>query len=218
MKIVAEAGINWNTLEEAKLMIEKAKEVNIDYVKFQLFNTDIIRNNTLYGVLRTRILNKEAATELFDYGKDIEQPVFFTPMFLEAVDWCIEMDVPIIKIRFDDRYNIHLIRKILDTDKRIIMSTDRQYESLGLVMSNKDRIDFLLCVPDYPASAEDYKLDASTFQFFSGISDHTSDLELAHKALQFGANILEKHVKLDDNGIEKNWSVTFEEITERLKI
>lgn len=196
-------------------MIRQSKAVHAAFTKFQLYSWSEIKDDP--GLIRDHeqeiMLTRDTAKELFEYGKQINQKVFFTPMYLEAVDICEEIGVDLYKIRCADRHNITLIRKVLDTDKRIIMSIDRQYEPSGLVLTHTHRIDFLLCVPKYPASVADYMLNKSTFNHFSGISDHTPNLELARQALKTHYDIIiEKHVKLNDTCIEKNWSVSFSEL------
>jgi len=209
MKIIAECGVNWRSLEEAFLMIKKAKEVGCWAAKFQLFKPSQIDKKLPLDLY----LTKEDAKLLFVYGKSIGQEVFFTPMFLEAVEWCEEIGVNYYKVRYKDRSNFNLINKIKDTLKPYFRSINNDY-SVGI-----DEIP-LFCIPKYPAKLIDYLFEGSNE--YRGISDHTSDLELLklfYEKYEGWDNdrYFEKHVKLDDDCIESDWSVTFEALAEVLK-
>jgi hypothetical protein len=70
----------------------------------------------------------------------------------------------------------------------------------------------LECVPEYPASVDQYELVDPKFQ---GISDHTPNLDLYLRALEKpNLKWFEMHVCLDDNCYERAWSKTFDEIEE----
>ena len=209
-EIVAECGVNWNTMEDAFEMIRQSKLAHASYTKFQIFNEETIKDSPLQKELTPLILTKEDVQDLYDYGKEIEQSVFFSCMFEESVDWCEEIGVNIYKIRFADRYDYDLIYKVLATHKQVLMSIDLDYRAMEF--DHNHRITFLYVVPQYPANEKDYIFTQSTFKYFSGISDHTPGLEVAKKALSLGANIIEKHVKLNDQCIENDWSVTFDEL------
>ena len=104
MKIIAECAINWDTLEEAKLMISKCKDLGLFAAKFQLYNEESlegIEDPKVKEYCLKRMLSFGQAHELFNYGKSIGQEVFFTPSFEKAVDWCEEIGVNYYKIRLN---------------------------------------------------------------------------------------------------------------------
>jgi len=240
MKVIAECGVNWlvdngfKPLENAKLMILEAKNVGCWAAKFQLFNEGIVKE-TVDGMikdvktrgmrnyleyeytkqLRRGILSKEEAKELFEYGEKEGINVFFTPMFLEAVDWCEDIGVKYYKIRFKDNQNRDLIYKIQDTGKKFFIST-RNHDG-------EDCLGYsLYCVPEYPAKLMDYyEIFSTGFYDVEGISDHTSCTCLLQIALYENLEDIryfEKHVKLDGSiPIEDKWSVSFKELEEVLK-
>ena len=207
MKIIAECGINWRNLKEAKLMIKKSKEVGCWATKFQLFTKKEAPN-----LLFRLYLRKWEVAELFNYGKEIGQEVFFTPMYLKAIDWCEDIGVNYYKIRFKDWFenNDKLIAKIMETKKPTFIS-------LNKTVLPRPLHKFLFCVPEYPAYELDY-FDSrkNIIPFFNGISDHTKSTDIIR---YFGPEVeyIEKHVKLNDDCPESDWSVTFEELAEVLK-
>lgn len=196
-------------MDEAKLMIKKAFDVGCFAAKFQLFNREVAPNlpEHLY-------LTKEQARELFEYMKIFPEPlksfpVFFTPMFEEAVDWCEDIGVNYYKIRYKDSPNIKLINKIKKTGKPCFISSYIPYRM--------DNFISLCCIPEYPANVLRYLYHLIKCRKFEGISDHTIDLEMFRK-LQGYYDYWEKHVKLDNDCLESDWSVTFEQLAEVLAL
>lgn len=221
MEIIAECGVNWDDLDQAKAMINKSRWALCSYAKFQIYNKQVIKDSPLRSELTERMLSRKDAYELFDYGVLIGHPVIFTPMFAKAVDWIADMGCQLIKIRFADRNNTKLINRALDVGVPVLISVDRNYTAFYADPSVK----LLYCVPMYPAAPEDYPLTPADFstgahpgaQVFSGVSDHTSGFEVMRKALACGATFCECHVKLaGTEPIEERWSKTFEGVGEFL--
>ena len=217
MKVIAECGVNFDTVDQAFDMIEKSKEAGCAYTKFQLYDDSVIKDSPLQAELRKRMITREFAKTLFNAGKDIGQPVFFTPMFPAAVDWIAEMGCKLIKIRFADNYNIELVNRALDVGVPVLLSADRRY----LVHYRNPQIKLLYCVPKYPASPDDYAFVPEDFttgaypgaRVFAGVSDHTKGLDAMARALECGAAFCEVHVMLEGtHPIEEKWSKTFEEV------
>ena len=222
--------MNFNNIEEAKLMIKKAKEINAFLCKFQLYNDNIIKGSKDYEFLKSIMLDYNNAKELYKYGKEIKQTVFFTPMTLESVDWVDKIGCKFIKTRFSDRFNMELIRKVAD----LVF-----YNKLTWFLSiNEDPLEYfdklkkkvywdkfeyrypifnaLYCVPSYPATIESYLCD-ELFEFGS-VSDHTNNLRLFKIAQILDFNYFEKHVKLDNTTpLEDKWSISFSQLKEVLK-
>ena len=205
MNIVAECGCNWTSIEEAKEMIMRSKEIGCWGSKFQLFTGYEAPDVPAY-----LYMSFGQAKELVDYGKSINQRVFFTPMYLEAIDFLESIDIGYYKIRYKDRWNIPLVKKILETNKPYFTSYDLNDFYEYCVPYYYTNIRPLLCVPLYPATFTDYK-GIVTF----GYSDHTPDFKLLEFAKRHNAIWFEKHVKLEGTEpLENDWSVTFEELRE----
>lgn len=179
-------------------MIRRASTIGVKLVKFQLFT-----KKEAPGLPKHLYLNFEQAKSLFQYGKKWKVDVFFTPMYLEAVDWCEEIGVKYYKIRHKDQKNYGLVKKVLDLDKMAFISTS---DPVYLTTKN---LKYLYCVPEYPAKIDDYYYPPN----YAGISDHTHDLELLENAIMDKVEYFEKHVKLEGTKpLEDAWSVTFEEL------
>lgn len=223
MKVIAEAGVNWKNLDEAFLMIKKSKDVDCWATKFQIYNDEVIKDSEHYDFLKSIMITEPEAILLVQYGHMLGQEVFFTPMY-DCIDWLNTIGVSMYKIRYKDQNNLELVNKIFndmellfDTEK-IFISTDypNLYHRLGFIPFS--------CVPKYPAKFEDYYMIRRHFEetHYRGISDHTSDFQLLKYALKWehlieGDYYFEKHVCLDDDCLETDWSVTFEQLAEVLK-
>lgn len=212
IKIIAECGCNWTSLEEAKLMIQECKKYDLDLVKFQLFDERVIKESDHYKFLKTIQLSFEDAKELFEYGKSINQDVFFTPMYPEAVDMCEKIGVNYYKIRFDDRFELEMGSKIHETNKCTFIS-----EMTSIYRLNRHNPHYLKVVPKYPARIWDYiqVIEPHFFKLYDGMSDHTPDLtflqitlpEIKEKEFWW-----EKHVKIHEDCLESDWSVKISEL------
>ena len=212
-RIVCEAGCNFKNLEEAKLFIKKSKELNLFATKFQLYSDEQIKGSKDYEFLKSIMLDYNKAKELYDYGQSIEQNVFFTPMYIEAVDMLEEVGVNYYKIRFKDKDNWNIRVKILETNKPYFISVDEMP-----LIKHKNELN-LFCIPKYPATYQDYDIGIDKLNMFNGISDHSNTLQLLKECLlDFGDSYyFERHMCLDKNCLESAWSSTFEEIKEVLK-
>jgi len=192
-------------------MIKKSKELNLFATKFQLYNEDTIKDSKDYKFLKAIMLDYNKTKELFEYGQSVKQEVFFTPMYLEAVDILEEIGVNYYKIRFKDNNNWELIEKILKIKKQCFIS----------VKNDPHQIPFksLFCVPKYPATYQDYDIGIENLNLFNGISDHTNTLQLLKECnLDFTDKYyFERHMCLDKNCLESAWSSTFQELGEVLK-
>lgn len=217
MNIIAECGVNFDNIDQAFEMIGKSKESGCAYTKFQLFNETVIKDSPLRAELKKRMITREVAELLVEEGEADGQSVFFTPMFLDAVDWIADMSCPFVKIRYNDRHNIPLINRALDVGVPVLISVDRRYTAFYTDPSVK----LLYCVPKYPASPEDYHIVPEDFStgahpgapVFSGVSDHTKGIEILGRANACEAEFCECHVMLEGTEpIEKDWSKTFEEM------
>jgi len=217
LKIIAEIGCNFSNLNEAKKMINKSKEIGAFLCKFQIYNNEIIKNNPDQEFLKSIMIDKEKAKILFEYGKKIGQEVFFTCMIPEGIEWCEGIGVKYYKVRFFDRNNLILYRKIKKTKVPIFVSCNNPNDTIYSNMAQyQKRVNFLYCVPQYPAPLKPY-ISYIDDKKFTGISDHTRNIELLRIAKD-NKNIewFEIHVKLDNYCIENLWSKTFEEVKEVL--
>ena len=222
LRMIAEFGVNWENREQAFFMMGQAFTLGIKYIKFQMFPKE-----TVSADLQHMFMTEELAKELVETGKQYGQEVFFTPMYPEAVDLCEKIGVNYYKIRYFDRNNLIIYRKLKQTEKTpIFVSCDSKNpkDTIYYNMAKyQERVSFLFCVPNYPAKYNDYR-PLRNLTNFDGISDHTPDLELfkyfyvLEQTKPDSIKWFEMHMCLDDNGYERKWSKTFEELKEVIEV
>jgi N,N'-diacetyllegionaminate synthase len=196
--IIAECGHNWNgNMETAKKMIEVAKECGADVVKFQLYNTDDL-NTGHYDELKKSELNQKQIEELIKECQNQKIEFMASAFDNERLGWILPYSKR-LKIASRSIYNRELINEMAKTAKQIIVSLGKFKEiQFPYIRANNVGVDFLYCVSQYPTKWEDVNLLRIRFQpgAYTGISDHTTGIEVPLVAVSRGAKIVEKHFTL----------------------
>ena len=225
----------------AKKLIRCAKTNGADAVKLQTYtaNTMTIKSNKKYFKIKEGLwkgynlwdLYNKAQTplewheELFRYGKSLGIKVFSTPYDETAVDFLEKLNCPIYKIASFEMTDLNLIKKVSETKKPLIISTGMANlkeieESVKVAKFNgaKD-ITLLYCVSNYPSSINDFNLNnikilKKKFKCKVGISDHSKDNRVAIASIASGAEVIEKHIALDNQkkGFDIDFSIKGREI------
>ncbi|MEN6554392.1 MAG: N-acetylneuraminate synthase [Methanobacterium sp.] len=225
--IIAEAGVNHNgSIHLAKKLIDNAKDVGADAVKFQTFKTEAIVTKSApkaeyqeksndeiissqYDMIKKLELSTDEFRELSKYADDKEIIFLSSPFDEESLDLLDEIGVPAFKLGSGEITNLPLIKYLITKEKPLILSTGMaslcEIEEAINIIKNKN-IDLILmyCVTNYPASMDEIDLNImatlrNTFTLPVGFSDHTMGIELAVAAVALGACIIEKHFTLDRN-------------------
>ncbi len=217
MRIIGEMGCNWDSIKEAKQMIRLAQDSGCFGAKFQLFTMKMAKKAKIPPHLA---LSFGEANDLFKFGKHLKEsfPVFFTPMSIKAFDWCESIGVDYIKIRHMDNNNREFYLRTKKMHKFTFISINSTNEMWRNFVDYK-RGAFLYCVPKYPAKYIDYDIGINILDHYNGISDHTPSLRLLK---EFNKNFnddfyFEKHLCIDKDCLEADWSITFEELKLVLK-
>jgi len=221
--IIAEAGVNHNgDVNLAEKLIDKAKMVGADAVKFQTFLPE--ENYSPYYVSREHIiramalaLNRRDFERIFRHCARRKIMFISTPFDLPSVEMLHEIGVSAFKIASTEICNIPLLKSVARKGKPIILSTGmamkKEIETgLDTIRSNwrgsrianrifPGNICLLYCVSLYPAPYDKVDLRkivrmADIFNVAVGFSDHSLGIELAVAAAALGAAVIEKHIKL----------------------
>ena len=225
----------------AKKLIKCAKINGADAVKLQTYTPDTmtINSNKKYFRIKEGLwkgynlwdLYDKAQTplkwhkELFKYGKSLGIKVFSTPYDETAVDFLEKLHCPIYKISSFEMTDLNLIKKVSKTKKPLIISTgmadlNEIETSIKVAKRNgaKD-VTLLYCVSNYPSSIEDFNLNnikilKNKFKCKVGISDHSTDNRVAIASVASGAEVIEKHIALDNQkkGFDIDFSLKGKEI------
>lgn len=216
--VVAECGVAWPDFAHALEMIFQSKKAGADYVKFQLFNADVIEESPHREKLEPKILGETQVEALKTRADEVKIGFILTPMYLKAVDLAAK-HADFLKIRFADHENEPLIDKALATGKTLLMSVP--YKPLVMTRFYHPRIKYLYCIPRYPPHIEDFNLElAATCQGFSShfpYSHMVCDVAYAINRL-YKQCFIEKHVmfkptrKRRKKPLDAEVSVTFEQL------
>lgn len=226
--IIAEIGINHNgNLDNAKKLIDIAKEAGCNAVKFQKRNPEVsipedqkyLFKETPWGRMRyiyykNRIeFEKEEYQELNTYCNIVGIDWTASVWDLDSVEFMRLYQVPFIKIPSAKLTDDDLIISCLENFSNIIistgMSTRKEIDhAVSIVRRLKkphglQTVSLLHCVSSYPAPVSELNLSAiSTLKkrypdFEIGYSSHETSLNTASAAIYLGASIIEKHITLD---------------------
>ena len=225
----------------AKKLIKCAKLNYADAVKLQTYTADTmtINSDKKYFKIKKGLwkgyslwdLYNKAHTplkwhkKLFSYGKSLGIKVFSTPFDDTAVDFLEKLNCPIYKIASFEMTDLNLVKKIAQTKKPVIMSTGMATlkeidTSVKIARKNgvKD-LTLLYCVSNYPSLISDFNLHnikilKNKFKCRVGISDHSNDNRVAIASIAAGAEVVEKHIGLDNQkkGFDINFSLKGKEI------
>ena len=225
----------------AKKLIKCAYTNGADAVKLQTYTADTltIKSNKKYFKIKDGIwkgytlwdLYDKAHTplewhkELFSYGRSLGIKVFSTPFDHTSVDFLEKLKCPFYKIASFEMTDLDLVKKIAQTKKPIIISTGMaSLDEITTTVKTAKRngaknITLLYCVSNYPSSISDFNLNninilKNKFKCKVGISDHSTDNRVAIAAVASGAQVIEKHIALENqkDGFDINFSLKGKEI------
>ncbi|MGD0516141.1 MAG: N-acetylneuraminate synthase [Thermoguttaceae bacterium] len=225
--IIAEAGVNHNgDLDMALQLVEAARAVGADAVKFQTFRAEKLASalavkasyqvettgaaESQLQMLKRLELSPQSHSDLIAHCRG--QGIIFlsSPFDEESADFLETLQVPAFKIPSGEIVNIPFLSQVARKGKPIILSTGMA--TLGEVETAVNTIReagnpglvLLHCVSNYPAAPADVNLRAmqtmaKAFQVPVGYSDHVLGNEVAFAAVAMGACVVEKHFTLDRN-------------------
>jgi N-acetylneuraminate synthase len=236
--LIAEVGLSHEgSLGLACSMIDRAKEVGADAVKFQMHIAE--EESTIKEKFRSNIFIQDKTR--FDYWKRTsftfdqwskikqhckKKNIIFlcSPFSLKAVDYLKKLDVDAWKIASGEFNNLLLLNKIVQiSNKPLILSTGLTYDKeikkvLKILRKKNKKIILLQCTSEYPAKIEnvghnlinDFK---KNYKLETGISDHSGNLNSLLSAVTMGAKVIETHVCFEKSyfGADTTSSITFEE-------
>ena len=226
--IIAEMSANHGgKLENAIQIVKEAASAGADCVKIQTYTADTITINCSNDYFRIHgglwdgyilyDLYKEAGTPyewhqaIYDECMNMGIDFLSTPFDSSAVDFLSELGCEAYKIASFELNDIPLIKYAASKGKPMIMSCgmaspDDIQDAIAACHSvNNYQIVLLKCCSEYPANWSDMHLGnipdmKNKFSVPVGLSDHSIGSLGAIVATALGAQVIEKHVKLE--GIE----------------
>jgi len=213
--IIAEIGNNHEgSFNVACKLIEKAKKVGVDAVKFQTFKTEdfiVANDKERFKRLKKFELSYEQFVKLSLVAKKNKLKFISTPLDIKSAIFLNNI-VDCFKIASGDNNYYNLIKTVLNFNKTTFISTGLldfvEVKSLLKFIKklkfNFSKLSLFHCVSDYPVSFEDANLLSIKFlkeklPLTIGYSDHTIGKEASLLAVSLGAKIIEKHFTLSNN-------------------
>jgi N,N'-diacetyllegionaminate synthase len=228
IQIIAEVGVNHNgSLKIAKKLIKVAKKIKADFVKFQIFKAENVAIKSAKKSFYQKKSSNDKETQYqmikklefpFEYFDILKNECFknkikflCSPFDEESAKYLDKLREKIIKIPSGEITNYPLLKTIGKMNKEIILSTGmsnyKEIENAITILNKngtkKNKINLLQCNTSYPTPPIDTNLNAilrlkKKFNLPVGFSDHSLGIEMSIAAVCLGANIIEKHLTLDN--------------------
>ena len=223
--IIAEAGVNHNgNINIAKDLIDKAKYVGADAVKFQSYKANKLANvntpkvkyqklnainsdETHLEMLQRYELSEDDHINLKNYCDKKNIDFLSTPYDVESAKLLTRLNVKMFKVASADLVDFQLHKYISSTYKPVIISTgmsslDEIEKTLKIYDLKKSSIILLHCVSNYPCSIKSINLNSiallnNYFKLPVGYSDHSSDYITASISVALSSKVYEKHLTLN---------------------
>lgn len=223
---IAEIGANFDgSIEKAKKLIDAAKAAGADCAKFQTFDTPRIVSEGGFSKMVLKGVHGSWGRTVSEVFKDAEFPVSWhkeisdycaqvgidfstSPYFKEAVDLCVDLNVPFIKIGSGEitwleqldyiaRKGIPVMLATGDATMSEIDEAVRTIQKTG----NKDLV-LMQCITNYPSKLDSANVNVlktyqSAFDVLTGYSDHSPGHVVALASVVLGGRVIEKHFTLN---------------------
>jgi len=225
--IIAEIGVNHEgSMEQAKKLIDLAKEGGANAAKFQSYKADTLASKNSPSYWDTTKEPTKSQHELFkkydqfdpedyvvlsEYCEDNEIDFLSTPFDDNAIEFLNPL-VPFFKIASADITNTPFLRKIAEKEKPVVLSTGASSISeIDIALDTLEKygcqsVALLHCILNYPTQFENAHLrmikglSENYPEYIIGYSDHTLPDEAMTSlitAYLTGAVIIEKHFTND---------------------
>ena len=244
--VIAEMSANHGgSLDTALQIVREVAKAGADCVKIQTYTADSITidcNNEYFRIhgglwdgYKLYDLYNEAGTP-YGWHRDIKEECekcgvdfLSTPFDFVSVDFLENLGVEAYKIASFELNDIPLIEYAASKEKPMIMSCgmaapeDIQDAVDACHRVGNDQIVLLKCCSEYPANWEDMHLGnipdmRERFGVHVGLSDHSFGSIGAIVAISLGAQVIEKHVKIEGvESADSAFSMTVEEFEKMIQ-
>jgi len=191
-------------------LIDSAWRAGADAVKFQTYITEkrVKRESPLFAILKKCELPFGSFHRLKLRADELGIDFFSTPFDDESLNTLESLNVKIHKIASFDVTNMKLLDRVSQTGKAIVISTgmaslDEIKVAYDIIRAKTNEIAILHCVSAYPLAESNANLAVieslrDEFDCIIGYSDHTNGIVVPLYAVSAGAQIIEKHYRIDD--------------------
>ena len=208
---------HFGSIETAKKIIEQAKKIGADCVKFQSWTADTLYTDFYYKKNRVakKLIEKfsfqpEQLKELSDYCNAIGIDFASTPYSYDEANFLVnECKVPFLKVASMELNHHRFLEELASLNTPLIVSTgmgsQKEIDNAILLLEPLIGANFsiLHCTSVYPSEPQLVRIK-NLLGFKNrypnieiGFSDHSEGIEFAVGSIALGATIIEKHFTLD---------------------
>jgi sialic acid synthase SpsE len=227
IKIIAEIG--WNhcgDLDLAKQMAKAAQESGATYAKYQTWSVNRLKSGSWDEDGRRQIYEKAQLSEqdhidLINYCNTIGIKFLSSVFSLADAELLVKLGCKEVKIPSFESRNIELIKYCDENFDVVFMSTGTsKYSEIkySTLLFEKAKLYLLHCVSSYPCLPSIANIPRmikfKQLGLSIGYSDHIQGVESAKVAIEFGAEVIEKHFTVDNNlpGRDNKFAILPEEL------
>lgn len=212
---------HFGDLSIAKKMIDQAKSVGCDCVKFQSWSADTLYSNSYYenNPIAKRVIGKfsldnEQLAELAAYCVAIDIDFTSTPYSIEEAQFLVKQcNVPFIKVASMELNNLPYLQQLGGLGVPLVLSTgmgllQEILDAVNVIQqTGNDQLIVLHCTSIYPAEPKLIRLKnilglrETLNNIPVGYSDHSQGIEIPVASIAYGACLIEKHFTLDKSKI-----------------
>jgi len=229
--VIAEIGANHQqSFRNACELIYAASEAGADAVKIQMFRPESLtldkddkrfrltngpwKGQTLFELYQKAYLPYEWVPKLKELADGLGVKFITSVYDTDTVDIAEKMEIEAYKIASFEITELDLIAKVALTGKPVFISTGTA--SAAHIVKVKEtighkKVAFLKCTSQYPAAPETMNLktilDMRRWLGTVGLSDHTQTIAVPVAAVALGARIIEKHLKIGEEGLDASFSI-----------
>ncbi|MBE3087526.1 MAG: N-acetylneuraminate synthase family protein [Chloroflexi bacterium] len=235
VKIIAESGASHRkSYTRCIALIHASRMAGADAIKFSLFKPDEMAPKsdeppfivTKEGPWQGKSLYElyEQSSLCYDWISDLKTATraagmeFIVSVYHpNTVPLLHKNKIETVKIASFELGYLSLLEAISEQEcvKHVILSTGGatvdEIETAMSILAGK-KVTLLHCVSSYPAALDEMNIltmadMGGRFKTEAGLSDHTTGIAAAVVAASMGASIIEKHIKLDDEGLDASFAV-----------
>lgn len=223
--LIAEAGVNHNgDMKMAHELIEKARDVGADAVKFQTFRAEKVvvqeadkaeyqkkvtgEEESQYEMLKKLELKGEDFQDLKEKCRKEGLAFLSTPYNFEDADLLEDIGVEAFKVASGQLVELPFLEHLAKKKRPILLSTGMAdlaevYEAVETIRNaGNEEILLLQCTTNYPSDIADANVRAmrtmaDALDLMPGYSDHVPSDHASYAAVAMGAVAIEKHFTLD---------------------
>ncbi len=236
--IIAEIGqAHDGSLGMVHAYIDAVAKTGVDAIKFQThiaaaessvhepfrvkFST---QDKTRFDYWKRMEFSTEQWKEIGSHCKEVGLTFISSPFSNEAVDVLEEAGVEYYKIGSGEVNNFLLLKKIVSTQKPIILSSGMSSfkeldEAVAFLKKHDEEFSILQCTTQYPTQPDNYGFNViqelkERYGVTVGFSDHSGKVATGLAAVSLGAEIVEVHVVFSKQqfGPDVSSSLTMEEV------